>query len=55
MMLHYSNGETEHEIKMIRDLMGKEFFTELIAQEQPDRIFFSGAATLEHALRRLEP
>ena len=31
-MLHYSNGETEQEIKMVRDIIGKEFFTNLVQE-----------------------
>lgn len=55
MMLHYANSESEDEIKMIRDIFGKEFLVDLIKEEQPDKVFYSGPLVLEGALRKLEP
>ena len=42
MQLHYANNESEQEIKMVRDIVGKEFFVGLMEEEQPDRVYFSG-------------
>jgi hypothetical protein len=55
MMLHYANAETEQEIKMIRDIFGKEFFISLMQEEQPDRVYFAGHLSLETAIRKAEP
>ena len=55
MMLHYANSESEQEVKMIRDIMGKDYFVNLVQEEQPDKVFFSGGLNLEYALRKAEP
>ena len=37
---------------MIRDIMGKEYFVNLFQEEQPDKVFYAGNATLETAIRK---
>jgi hypothetical protein len=54
-MIHYANSENEDEIKIIRGNFGKEYLTELMQEEQPDQVFFSGPSKLEYALRKAEP
>ena len=54
-MLHYANSESEEEITMVRDIFGKEFFVNLMQEEDPDRVYFAGGLALETALRQAEP
>lgn len=51
-MLHYANSDVEKEVKMVRDVLGKDFFVTLMQEEQPDRVFFSGPLKLEYILRK---
>lgn len=54
-MLHYQNTEVEHEVKMIKDNFNREYLVDLMAQEQPDHVYYSGPAALEQIVRKAEP